>query len=611
MLGRRGQVAIFVIVALLAVAGVAIYYLVDKPVSKTISPQLRPAYDAYLSCVKGLVEEGLRLLGDSGGYIESPPFVPGSLYAPSSSQLDFLGQGIPYWFYVSQNNLIREQVPTIDQMEKSLSDYVSSNIGGCNFDELARAGFDVFVGDEKSASSELLEGELRLKLFNPLTIIKGERRLSIENHEISVPTKIRKLYEEALKIYDYEKKSSFLEKYGLDAMRLNAPVTGAELSCSPLVFVDSKIQENISRALESNIASIKLSGNYYSVRSKDREYFVADPGFDTSTEVSFLYDRNWPTKIEIEGDRVVKPVGLQKGLGLLGFCYVPYHLVYDIFFPVLVQLREGDELFQFPVVAVISKNQAREPVFSDSSLESGVDACEYKMNDLEVRSYDINLNPVPARISYRCLQDTCELGSTEDVGGIAVLETKAPSCVGGSLVASADGYADSKIDFSSNEEDSADIILRKKYKLSLGLDVNSAVVSFDSPDYSSTVLYPEQDSIELVEGNYNVSVLVYDRSGLKFPASKKRECVSVPEKGLSGIFGAKREKCYTIDVPETEIGFALVGGGKTSEYVTEEMLSNSEKINIDVLVFDIPESLRDLQKNYALVEDARVYLDYE
>ena len=41
--------------------------------------------------------------------------------------------------------------------------------------------------------------------------------------------------------------------------------------------------------------------------------------------------------------------------------------------------------------------------------------------------------------------------------------------------------------------------------------------------------------------------------------------------------GLQREQCFDINIPETEITFAVVGGGKTSEYITEEQLEKLER----------------------------------
>jgi len=328
--------------------------------------------------------------------------------------------------------------------------------------------------------------------------------------------------------------------------------------------------------------------------------------------VNFMYMKDWPTSVEIYGDMIVKPVGLQEGLGILGFCYIPYHFIYDINFPVLIQFYDEEELFQFPLAVVISKSQAREalPTTSGISIESRV--CEVKNQEVEVRTYDVNLEPVEAVIGFKCLDSVCNIGETRLDNGDAILRANFPQCVNGFIVASAEGYANSKFQISTNEESVANIVLNKKYNLSLDLgDVDRAVVNFVSRDYSVTVLYPEMNSVELIEGYYNVSAYVYDDSNLKFPASSRRECVDVPESGLAGIFGVQTEKCYDINMPEIDIEFAVVGGGKTVEYITSEDLENSVELNMNIPLFELPKDLNELAANQQRVEDEVIFLDFE
>jgi len=299
-------------------------------------------------------------------------------------------------------------------------------------------------------------------------------------------------------------------------------------------------------------------------------------------------------------------------MSALGFCYVPYHLIYDIDFPVLIQFYDDDEIFQFPVAVVIEKNQARKalPTTAGKSIESKV--CEFKNQNVSVHTYDADLNPIDAQIQFKCLNSMCNIGETKTYHNDSFLNGQFPQCVNGFIIASAKGYADSNYQISTNDENEADIILNKKYNLSLSLpNVRRALVTFSSDDFSATVVYPEMKSVELIEGYYNVSVYAYDNSSLKFPATTKHKCVKVPEMGLSGLFGAETEKCYTINMPEMNINFAVVGGGKNREYITSQDLNSSHKLNIDVPFFGLPKNLEELQSNNFKVDDERIALEFE
>jgi len=610
-MGVRGQVTIFIIVAIVIVAGVILYFSLGSDSVESLSVEMRPVYDYYLSCVESNAREGINLLGEQGGYIELPVFEPGSAYRPFSSQLDFLGQPVPYWMYVSGNNLLREQVPTKSGMEEQLAEYVRERVGECDFSDFESAGYDVYV-DEGIVDVKVNEYDVAVGVLSRLTIYLGNQSAVVSDHEVSVDSKLGKFYDLAKDVYDYEKVDMFLEKYALDVMRLYAPVTGTEIGCAPKVFIDEEIRSDIVGGLAANIPSVKLDGSYYDLSSQERDYFVEDAGMNVDENVNFMYSPSWPTRIEIYGDRVVKPIGMQEGLSVLGFCYVPYQLIYDINFPVMIQFYDNDEIFQFPVAVIIEKNQAREavPSAAGASIESPV--CDYKNQPVAIRTYDSNLNPVEARISFKCLNSVCNIGETIRVGGDAVLEAGLPQCVNGFIQASADGFADRKYQISTNEEGVANIVLSRKYKMPLDLgNVDKALVTFSSEEYSATVMYPGVSEVELIEGSYNISVYAYADTPLKFPAINDRLCTDVPESGLPGVIGAETERCFEINIPESEVALAVVGGGKTVEYITEGQMARSSELNINVPLFGVPSSLEELQANQISADDETIFLEFE
>jgi len=610
-MNRKAQVTIFIIVAVIVVGGIVAYFALRDSFGKSMPEDLRPVYDYYVSCLEASAQEGIYLLGEQGGRIEIPEFEPGSAYMPFSSQLSFLGQAVPYWMYVSGNNLLREDVPSKDGMENELAAYVAERVGDCDFEDFELAGYDIYV-DEGVVSARVNDLSVDLDVRNKITIFKGESSVVVEKHEFSVGSKLGKFYGMAIDVYDYEKVNMFLEDYALDVMRLYAPVTGTEIGCAPRIFVEDEIKGDIVGGLAANVPMLKLKGSYYELASASESYFVTDTGRRIDESVNFMYSPSWPSSIEIYGDMVAKPVGLQEGMGMMGFCYVPYHFVYDINFPVLIQFYDEKEIFQFPVAVVISKSRARNalPTTSGASIDSRV--CEFRNQEVDVYTYDVDLSPVEARVQFKCLDAVCEIGETKIEGGDAVLRGEFPQCVNGFIIVSAEGYADAKYQISTNEEDIANVVLNKKYSVDLDLgDVDKALVSFVADDYSVTVLYPEMGSVELVEGYYNVSVFVYDDSSLKFPASSRSECVDVPEGGLAGLFGAQTEKCYEINVPEMDVDFAVVGGGKTAEYITAGMLEDAVELNINVPLFGLPGSLDELQANHLRAEDEFVYLEFE
>ena len=610
---RRGQVTIFIIMAIVIVGGIIAYFSLKDSFGESIPEEMRPVYDYYISCLEATTEQGISLLGEQGGYIELPDFEPGSPHIPFSSQLSFFGQAIPYWMYISGNNFLKEQIPSKNIMEEQLGSYISSRISECDFSNFEKMGYGVYIEDGE-VNSKINNLDVELDVKNRVTIFKGDSSIIVNNHRFSVGSKLGKFYEMAVKVYDYEKTNMFLEKYALDVMRLYAPVDGVELGCTPKVFIDEEIREGLYEGLELNMNSIKLGGSYYKLSSQDREYFVSDLGFDVDESANIMYNPSWPTKIEIYGDKIVKPVGVQPGLSALGFCYTPYHLVYDISFPVMIQFYDTENFFQFPVGVIIDNSQAREALPSnlkDVNLDSEV--CLYKNSDITVYTYDSELNPVEARLQFKCLDSICEVGDTKEKDGDAIYSGGISQCVNGFIIASSEGYASSKLEISTNSENVANIVLRKEYDLDLeveGVD-KMTVINFVSEDYSTTVIYPESESIKLIEGDYNISAYVYENSSLEFEGYNKRMCVNVPVSGAGGLIGLEEEKCYDIDVPAMQIDMAVIGGGKSNEYIAESMLAYSGKLKLNIPLFDKPNSLESLQENYEKVDSSTISAEFE
>jgi len=333
---------------------------------------------------------------------------------PFSSQLNFLGNPVPYWYYVSGNNVQKEQVPSKNEMENQLEDFIEEKINKCVFDEYYEQGFEINQGVPE-ASVKIGEEKVNVKLEMDMGFEREEDSVVIKNHNVEINSKLGMLYDSAIEIYQKEQTDLFLENYAVDNLRLYAPVDGVELTCSPLTWNADDVFDDLQEAIEANTFALKTSGGDYSLKKEENKYFIIDVPVESN--VRFINSKNWPNSFEVvpseESILISEPVGNQPGLGVLGFCYVPYHFVYNVRYPVLVQVQEGEEIFQFPVAVVIQNNRPRESL-EVSAVDIGVsDVCKYKNTLVEVNVYDTKLNMVEAEISYDCLGVTCDIGNTE------------------------------------------------------------------------------------------------------------------------------------------------------------------------------------------------------
>jgi len=586
---------------------VALYFLLrGSLVSKGIPADMQPIYNNFLSCLEEDVLTGANILESQAGYITLPEFEPGSSYMPLSSQLNIAGSAVPYWFYISGNNLEREQVPSKEDMERELEDFVDAKIRSCSFEQYSNEGYAIFQGEP---SSRVIIGENNIKVILDMdfSIEKGEESAVVSSHELTVKTKLGSLYDAAKKIYDKEQEEFFLEKYGLDVVRLYAPVDGVELSCSPKIWNADEIFEEVRDAIEANTIALKVQGGDYTLKDKNNKYFVVN--INVGKDVKFLNSKDWEYGIEVlpsqENMLISTPVGNQEGLGILGFCYVPYHFVYNLRYPVLVQVYDGNEIFQFPVAVVIQGNNPRKALEGEGVGVQDSEFCNYKNTSIKVNTYNEELNRIGANISYECFGSVCSIGETTYSSS---LDGKFPQCVNGYIVAKAEGFEDERYIYSVKEEDTVSIVMKKLYDLNVELNLDNseysgdALITFVSGDKSKTVVYPQQKDVVLSEGEYEVTAYIYKNSSLNFGATSTEQCVQIPQTGFGGLLGLNRKECFEVNVPEQSVSSVLAGGGKEVYYVSEYELENSDTIEINAESLKLPGSLDELQENYALFE---------
>ena len=87
---RRGQATMFIIVALVIVAAIVAYFIVrPSGLNGGVPAEFAPIYTSYDQCIEQETRAALDLAGSQGGHLVVGPYLPGSDYAPFSSQLNF------------------------------------------------------------------------------------------------------------------------------------------------------------------------------------------------------------------------------------------------------------------------------------------------------------------------------------------------------------------------------------------------------------------------------------------------------------------------------------------------------------------------------------------
>ena len=610
---KRSQVAVFIIIAIVILGSALIYFILTRDKGPGIATaEFRRAFDYFAGCIDSEVSIASELSETQAGYVKLPEFSPGSDYAPFSSQLDFLGSAVPYWYYVSGNGVVKEQFLAKQEIEAQIEESLKENLK-CDFSAFRSEGYEIELG-KLEPDVKISDYSIKTKMQASMKVSRGNLTQTKKAHEIETDSRLGRLYGIATKIYNKEKEEAFLEEYGIDVLYLYAPVVGVEVSCSPKTWNFINVSGELRSAIEANTQSIKIGKAKQAKQDEADRYFainVSGVALRETESVNFIYMDEFPSRIEVWPAKnnlmIAEPVGLQEGLGILGFCYVPYSFVYDMAYPVLVQVYDREEVFQFPVSVVIQKNVAREALPAAIEPEESEEICAKANTRTDIYTYSNTLAPVEADIDFKCFNDVCDIGRTiTNADGEAKLSEALPQCVNAVITAKADGYKEMKKIASTNEESSVDILMDRLYAMQVEIFVDgkplgeneTALIHFDDGTETQSMLYPEQTNISIAENYYNITLYVFKASQITLPASTTRQCAEVLREGLLGFFGVKKEQCYEVTFPEQIASNILYAGGRASYYLLESEMQDLQKIEIYADSIGMPQKAEDLPKIY-------------
>ena len=193
MRGKKGQVAIFVIIALVIVGAILAVFLYPK-----ISPQIGQEFTPqnYLrTCIGPSVKENMDLLMRQGGY------------ANPEGYLEYLGEKIKYLCYTAEyyKTCIVQQPLIKEHVEKEMSDLLIGRARECVQGlkaEYEKRGYSVSLA-QAGISFSINPGSLNLVFLSPMTITK-ESSQEFKQFVIDKPSQIYDLLLTTTSILAYE-----------------------------------------------------------------------------------------------------------------------------------------------------------------------------------------------------------------------------------------------------------------------------------------------------------------------------------------------------------------------------------------------------------------------
>ena len=173
---RKAQVTLFVVIAVLLVAGVVVVLSLRGKMPQKVAPEIMPIISFVQGCVESTAEEGLIFIGRQGGYYELP-----------EESID------TYVYYFASN---KSYLPAKEKIEQQISLYVNEMLPFCTKNFVDFPDFSVESQAKKvSTKTIILEGKIRLKVSYPIEIEKGGTAFKLEEFGTEIPSRLNTIYD--------------------------------------------------------------------------------------------------------------------------------------------------------------------------------------------------------------------------------------------------------------------------------------------------------------------------------------------------------------------------------------------------------------------------------
>jgi len=173
--GKKAQVTLFVVAALILVSLAVIVFLV-KPLPKGISREdINLVQNPVDNCAEEIGSIGANMASLQGGYLHIPD------YYIMDGAFD-----VAYWYYEGE-----DVSPTIETIEREISSLMDAALPLCL--NSTQFGFDISAETPETVT-EIKDDFVILKVTYPLTIIKGDSTYLLKDFSKKIKTNLGKVY---------------------------------------------------------------------------------------------------------------------------------------------------------------------------------------------------------------------------------------------------------------------------------------------------------------------------------------------------------------------------------------------------------------------------------
>jgi len=174
---KRGQVTIFIIIAIVIIGVAATLFLINNKTLMrriTLPPESYNIYSFTEQCIKDIGESGAYLLAAKGGYIDS-----------FNNTLDTEEVQMAYHMRYDDNSIM----PDENFMENELSKFVADSLKGCILTYSNLGSYQPEFG-KIDVKSSILDVKINFQVNYPITISIEESKTLISDFNADVPIRL-------------------------------------------------------------------------------------------------------------------------------------------------------------------------------------------------------------------------------------------------------------------------------------------------------------------------------------------------------------------------------------------------------------------------------------
>ena len=206
-MSKRGQITLFVIIAILIIAAVLVYFVIKpkffapgiskEEAAKVVAAQVQPVKDKVEGCMRIVVIKTLNTLGRQGGIL---PLATSSYFSQPIGVIEN-APIMNYALFLNDESKYLNLFPSLHEMERSIERFLENNpdFMTCinNFEDFKSVDIN-FKEDYKF--NVTLADKVYVEMKWPVTIKRSDASSIIEKYNLIIPINFEKIHENTIDI---------------------------------------------------------------------------------------------------------------------------------------------------------------------------------------------------------------------------------------------------------------------------------------------------------------------------------------------------------------------------------------------------------------------------